>query len=385
MIDLSFSDEEQALREVVRDFVRREGSRTQVRAALNSDGDLRTWWLTFTRVRWVGLGTPERLGGVDASPLEVAIVFEELGRGAIPSPLLDSSLVSALLLQSCAPSKLRDGLLEELSAGSAIVIPGLTGPDATWASWMHDSVFISGMSSGATLTARKVFVRHADVATHFVVPWGTGTERNAGLSIVPANAGGVSYRRLAGALHDSYEVVFDEVPISQSNLLRWEPAVDLDRALALARLALSAYRAGGCDELLRMSIEHCTIREQFGQPIGRFQRVQDHVVRILNARDAARWTTYKAAAELSLNRDGSAYSHLAAAVSAESYVEAVNAAHEVFAAIGSDPEFGLTLFTAASRGLYDHLGSPRWHKRTMAAQFGWATDIGSPRGQASLP
>jgi alkylation response protein AidB-like acyl-CoA dehydrogenase len=42
-----------------------------------------------------------------------------------------------------------------------------------------------------------------------------------------------------------------------------------------------------------MAIEYSRTRIQFGQPIGRFQRVQDMIIEMVNHADAARWTTYK--------------------------------------------------------------------------------------------
>ena len=43
-----------------------------------------------------------------------------------------------------------------------------------------------------------------------------------------------------------------------------------------------------------MTLDYSNTRVQFGLPIGRFQRVQDHVIHIVNQLDAARWTTYEA-------------------------------------------------------------------------------------------
>ena len=122
-----------------------------------------------------------------------------------------------------------------------------------------------------------------------------------------------------------------------------------------------------------MSISYSNTREQFGQPIGRFQRVQDHIIRILNAADTARWTAYEAAWAIDSQRaDAAARAHLTAAVASESYWEAANAAHEVHAGIGSDPQFGLTLYTQASRSLYEYLGPPDWHRLRMADVLDWA-------------
>ena len=93
-------------------------------------------------------------------------------------------------------------------------------------------------------------------------------------------------------------------------------------------------------------------RVQFGVPIGRFQRVQDHIVRLVNHLDAARWTTAEALWKLDTGRPAAASVHMAKAVSSEAYLEACNAAHEVHAGMGSLTEYGLVAHTQMSRTLF---------------------------------
>ncbi|MGC1413555.1 MAG: hypothetical protein WA864_31950 [Acetobacteraceae bacterium] len=61
-----------------------------------------------------------------------------------------------------------------------------------------------------------------------------------------------------------------------------------------------------------------------------------------------------------------ARSYLAGSTASDSYVEAANAAHEVHAGIGSDPQYGLTLYTRISRTMYELLGPPSWQRWRMA-------------------
>ena len=100
--------------------------------------------------------------------------------------------------------------------------------------------------------------------------------------------------------------------------------------------------------------------------------MQDHIIRLLNALDAARWSTYEAAWAIEADRNGVARSYLAGSTASDSYIEAANAAHEVHAAIGSDPTFGLTLYTRISRSMYELLGNPDWQRRQMAEAMHWA-------------
>jgi alkylation response protein AidB-like acyl-CoA dehydrogenase len=105
---------------------------------------------------------------------------------------------------------------------------------------------------------------------------------------------------------------------------------------------------------------------QFGTPIGRFQRVQDHVINLVNQLDAARWTTYEALWKLDTDKPAADSIHLAKAVGSEAYYQACNHAHEVHAGVGSMTEYGLTLHTTASRTLYHYLGDPLYHRRLLA-------------------
>ena len=57
------------------------------------------------RVRWLDDGdATAHFGGLNLDPLSTALIFEELGRGAVPSPLIASSVIAACLLRGCHAS-----------------------------------------------------------------------------------------------------------------------------------------------------------------------------------------------------------------------------------------------------------------------------------------
>ena len=144
----------------------------------------------------------------------------------------------------------------------------------------------------------------------------------------------------------------------------------MERAAEKTIPVLCAYQVGGSQAIYELSVDYSRTRHQFGTPIGRFQRVQDQVINLLNALDAARWTAYEALWKLDIGRDASDSVHLAKAVGSEGYYEACNFAHEVHAGVGSMTEYGLTLHTTASRTLYHYLGDPKFHRRRLADALG---------------
>jgi alkylation response protein AidB-like acyl-CoA dehydrogenase len=353
-VDLSLSDSQVLIRDSVRTFVQRHVLRAElVRQVAAGEVWDPAWQAMFAEAGWTGALVPASCGGLELDPLSAALIFEELGRGAVPSPLLASSAISVGLLLGCAESEQRDAALTAIADGTMILIPAFRQPATSWKG-------VAATGSALVDGLVKIFVPFAAAATHFLVTV------SGGLAIVPAAA--ASVRLLGGFIQATYEVTFSGV--AGGTLLRHGTA-SLDDCLSAARIMAAAYQVGGMMEMLDMSVSHSNTRVQFGTPIGRFQRVQDHIIRLLNAMDSAKWAVYEAAWALESGRNGVGRSYLACATASDSAIEAANAAHEVHAAIGSDPRFGLTLYTRISRSMYELLGAPGWQRRQMADALGW--------------
>jgi alkylation response protein AidB-like acyl-CoA dehydrogenase len=370
-MDLSLNSAQLMIQDAARGFVQRQAPRDRL-VALLAEG--RTWdeaWLPqLGRAGWLGLLVPEEFDGAGVDPLSAVLFFEQLGRGAVPGPMLSSSAIAVMLLRAATRQDARDALLTGIAEGSAVVSAALRTPERSWRGALGSPTPLAGGPGDRRLTGTSVFVPYADTATHFLVSV-TAEGSAATLAIVPATAAGVTVRRLSGFAHASFEVVFTATPVADADLLRTGGAKEVDDAMATARLAVAGYQVGGCAALLDMCVAYSSSREQFGVPIGRFQRVQDHIIRLLNGLDAARWMTYEAAWAVESDSAGAARSYLAAATASEAFVDAADAAHEVHAGIGSDPAFGMTLYTQASRTLYELLGAPEWQCRQFADSTNW--------------
>jgi alkylation response protein AidB-like acyl-CoA dehydrogenase len=370
-MDLSLTESQMLIRDSVRSFVRRHVPRAElVRQAQHGETWNPDWFVQFRDAGWTGALIPAAFDGLELDPLSIALIFEELGRGAVPSPLLASSAIAAALLLACRPSEQRDAALNAIAGGDMILIPALRRPQTSWNGVAATCTKLTEQGPNWVLTGSKVFVPFADAATHFLVSVVTSNDVTAALTIVPATAPGITTRLLSGFLQANHAVDFENVALAETEVFRVGDQ-SFDDALAAARVATAAYQVGGMLEMLDMSVTYSNTRIQFGTPIGRFQRVQDHIIRLLNAMDAARWATYEAAWAIASGRNGIARSYLAGSTASDSYYEAANAAHEVHAAIGSDPQYGLTLYTRISRTMYDLLGPPAWQRRQMADALDW--------------
>jgi alkylation response protein AidB-like acyl-CoA dehydrogenase len=374
-MDLSLTESQEMLRTSAHSFVEREAPRHTIVALQKSASSLvPELWQKASELGWLGILVPSRYGGSESSLTDAAVLYEELGRGPLPGPFFTSGVLGALTVMEAATDAQQAALLPRVASGEAVLAVAITEPNTSWGP-QGVTLIPQRLDGRYRLHGTKLFVSDATSATEIVVAVRTGdAPSEVSLLLVDADAPGVRVRRLPGFLSWQCEVTFDGVEVDATNLLGGEAHqgwAALDRALLRAWPILCSYMVGGCQAVFDMSVAHSQVRVQFGVPIGKFQRVQDHIIRLANHLDAARWTTAEALWKLDTGRPAAAAVHMAKAVSSEAYFEACNAAHEVHAGQGSLIEYGLAAHTQMSRTLFPYLGDPRWHKRRMTDALAW--------------
>ena len=371
-MDLSLTEDQELLKRTAQDFMERECPRDVLLDLESSDtGVTDGIWQTAADIGWLGMVVPQEYGGGGSSFTDAAVVFEQLGRGPLSGAFFSSGVLGALTVLEGGSEEQRRRYLPGIAAGRELATLALTEPDYGWG---PESVQMRPqVKNGASvLNGTKLFVQDAASSTTLICAFrtddGVQPEQGITLFMVDSHSPGVSTRLLPGFLGWVSEVTFDGVEVPQSAVLGevgggWEP---LQRATLMAIPILCAYKVGGAQAVLDMSVEYSRTRSQFGTPIGRFQRVQDHIIGIVNHLDAARWATYEALWKLDTGRPAETSVHLAKALASEGYYQACNGAHEVHAGVGVVREYGLTLHTKMSRTLYHYLGDPRYHRRRLA-------------------
>jgi alkylation response protein AidB-like acyl-CoA dehydrogenase len=371
-MDLSLNDTQQLIQDSARDFVRGACDRdVLLDLDRHPEAVMDGLWRQMSELGWTGMAIPEQYGGTGNSMTDVAVLLEELGTGPVPGPLFSSAVLCARILLDAGRENTKKAWLPRIANGERVFALALT--EAQY-SWSPESIRLCAMKKGRdfVLSGSKIFVHDALFASDLLV--GGRIDGGAGISLfrVDARAPGVSIRALDGFLHGMCEVVFESVRVSSDDLIgetgtAWNL---LERAMLAATPVLCAYQVGGCKKVFEMSLNYARERTQFGQVIGRFQRVQDHIIHIVNYLDAARWTTYEALWKLDSGADAAGSIHVAKSVASESYLRACDFAHEVHAGIGVLREYGLTLHTKMSRSLYHCLGAPRLHRKRLEGVLG---------------
>jgi alkylation response protein AidB-like acyl-CoA dehydrogenase len=261
----------------------------------------RALWSRIAEAGVFALAVPEAYEGVGPLPVELAVAFVELGRHAVPGPVVETVLAAALLSRAPEPA---ERLLPQLASGKVLATVG-----APYA--------LDGDTADVVLALRDGEVWRAP---------GAGDVRP---SLDPA-------RRLATPLPGGERLC----PV-------------LPGAVLWARLATAAQALGVGLALLDTTVAHVKQRIQFGVPIGSFQAVKHRLADAKIALEFARPLLFGAA--LSMTPADVAAAKAAACEAA--YGMARTALH-LHGAIGYTAEYDLSLWLTKARALRTAWGAP---------------------------
>jgi alkylation response protein AidB-like acyl-CoA dehydrogenase len=283
-MDFSFTEEQQLLEDTVRRFVARDCAFEKRRAIRDSAGGWsRDTWQALADLGLLALNVPEEHGGLGAGPVDTMIAMNALGPGLLLEPYLASAVVATALLRECPAQA---GLLAQLAAGERIVVLAHEEPNG-----VATRCRIEG--TDFLLDGRKCVVAHAAAADFLIVSARLGDD--LALFLVPRDAPGLSldsYPTLDGTRAAEVHLAGVRLPAT-ARLAAGHAA--LERALDIGLAALCAEAVGIMKAALDATADYLRTRQQFGQPIGRFQALQHRAADMLLHYEQAKSMSYLAA------------------------------------------------------------------------------------------
>jgi alkylation response protein AidB-like acyl-CoA dehydrogenase len=365
-MDLKLNDEQNMMKKVAADFVRTEAPPYVITEWYQKkQAFIPELYKKTAEVGWLGMMLPDEFGGGGASCTDCAVVFEELGRGPLPGPYFSCGVLAAQLILDGGSPQQTKAWLPKICDASVVVIPALSDDQIQFGPRSVQTRAVKS-GDGYKFTGTKLFVQDGAAASQYIV----AARDEAGqvvLALVERNARGVAVNEINGFMIGAAEVKLDGVAVGKDAILTGSNGAwsVVESALGKVLPILCAYKVGACQEIFEMTNEYTRTRVVFGQPIGRFQRVQDHCVDISIHLDGARWTTYETLWKLDSGINARASVHQAKAVASEGYYQSCNFSHMVFAGAGTDYKHPLMAHSVLAHSLYQYLGTPLYHKRAM--------------------
>jgi alkylation response protein AidB-like acyl-CoA dehydrogenase len=364
------TDEQEALRDVMRGFLQKYSTESDVRTVMDGDEgyDAAAWRIAAEQIGVQELAIPEEMGGGGYGFDELAIVMEETGRTLFPAPLLSTAVLATSALLSVGGSYGGE-LLARIAGGDLIATVAVSEAQLHWDP--DDITTVAEESGGRwVLSGGKPYV--LDGAQSDVILVAARTTAGLSLLAVESGADGLSVdpldsmdktRRLAA-------VKFDNTPavLLGDDGSAWETLSGVyDRALA----ALACEQVGGAQAALEMTVEYLNVRHQFGRPIGSFQAIKhrcaDLLVEVESARSAA---AYASAAVAAGSDDDSVAASIAKVYCSQAFYHVAAESIQMHGGIGFTWEHPAHLYFKRAKSSEALFGWPANHRDRIATLIG---------------
>lgn len=326
-----------------------------------------TLYAALVEMGVIGACFSEADGGFAGGGLDISLVFEELGRAGVQSPLLGRALLPGWLIARLGDEAQREHVTDLISGtGRMAVAHGEVG-----GRYDLEQVSVRPVENSGILTVSGVkrHVINGDSAESYIVSVREDGEDHDlnGISLYLFSSDlddltVTTHRTIDGAAHAHIEL--NNIPLAEMQRLggKGQGFEALEEARARAILAVCAEAVGAMDTALGLTVEYLQVRKQFGKPLSTFQvlqhRLADLAIEVEQARSAvANLATYLTAPRTERETYVSAAKNLVGRAGATLAEECI----QLHGGIGMTEEYSLSGF-ARRLVMMDHLfGDTDYH------------------------
>ncbi len=282
-MDLELSEDQQELRNAIRQVLEDQCPRALVRAVYDEGVPADSLWTTMVDLDWPGLALPEAVGGIGLTYVELALLAEELGRATAPGPLFATSTQFAPMVREAGSAEQQAAFL------GAVVRDGRTG---TLALAERDRFVLSDIAtvarpegSGWVLQGAKSSVFDGATADEIAIVarvQGSSGRDGLGVFVVPGGAVVPSPRLVMDPTWPLADLALNAIFVEADRVLvaPGDPRAlgAIERAAQEATVAVAASTVGACRSIFETTLQYVKDRVQYDRPIGSFQALKHRLV-----------------------------------------------------------------------------------------------------------
>ena len=361
-MDFGLTEIQELLASSAREFLADRAPLDIARAAAAGDcGFDASLWREIAQLGWTGLMVPEQYGGAGLGLTELGVLLEECGATLTPGPLLETALLGASVINRYGNEGQKAELLPAIARGDAIVTPAIHEQGPAWAS--------GGVNTAArvedgqwVLRGEKRFVPFAYSADIFLVSANTGDDDCTLFVVRREDIGDSEMVPLATASGSPMgQLKLQGVRVPEDAVLGGvgDGGQAVDQLLHLGAAGRSLQMAGAALQVVDVTVDYVSQRQQFGRPVGSFQAVQHHCANMATAARGILLMARRSAWSLSQEPPGG-NAALRAKLYANRELPGICAlAHQCHGAIGFTWEHDMHLFTRHALGWRSEYGDSR--------------------------
>ena len=350
-MDFALTDDQLSLQQLAREILTEQVTNAHLQsleAASQSVFD-RALWKQLASAGLTGIAVSETYGGAGLGFLELAIVFEAVGRSVAPVPAV-ATLATAYVLQRDASESLAGalaGALAGVATGDVVLTTAFGEPGDTVDRRDGNAWILSGA---------KGFVPYGAEADFVVVP--AHSDDGVVVALVGKGAAGLTVTELYTTNREPQAMLeLADVRVGPGDV-----RLDADELVAdLVRhhtSALAMVVAGVCEAALEMTAKHTATREQFGKPIAAFQAVGQRAADAYIDTELIRLTALQAAWRLCEGWDADEDIAVAKFWAGDGGMRAMHACLHLHGGLGVDVEYPLHRYFLWCKQIEHQLGTP---------------------------
>ncbi len=370
-MEITFTDEQDMLRESVRKLLDRYSAPAAVRELEDdSVGYSPDLWAELAGMGLLGLTIPEKYGGSEMSALEKVILYEELGRALAPTPHFVTSVLGAGALLAGDSEELRAEWLPQISEGKAILTTAWFEPEG------------SSGPEGIGLTAEQDGDRFRLIGTKILVPFASSAtkiitlarELDGGIGVFLVDPSSLTLDREETLAADaSYRLTFDRAEVAASDRIGgWEVWRE---ALVDGFIALGAFALAGAERAHEMAVEYAKERVQFGKAIGSFQAIAHPLADAATEIEGGKTLVYEAASVRAGGGNAAPLAAMSKLYGCDVFRRTTKLGQQVLGGIGFTKDIDMQLYFRRAKQLELTWGDPRYLEELIA---GAELDAGTP-------
>jgi alkylation response protein AidB-like acyl-CoA dehydrogenase len=370
-MNFGFSEEQDELRKMVRRFLEEKSPESEVRRLMATpEGyDPAVWAQMAKELALQGLGIPEEFGGQGFGPVELYVVFEEMGAALFCSPYFSTVALAANALLFVGSDADKAAYLPGLASGDTIATLCVTDDAGQW-DLSATSTTAKPSGEDFVLDGVRSYVTDGSIASLLLVP--AMTSKGLSLFAVQGDANGVTRESLStmDQTRKQSRIEFKGAP---AKLVGEEGGAlaGLEATLQVAAAALAAEQVGGAQRVLDASVEYAKNRVQFGRPIGSFQAIKHKCADMLLDVESAKSAAYYAAwAAQERNDELPIAASLAKSFCSEAYFHCAAENIQIHGGIGFTWEHPAHLYFKRAKSSELFLGDPAYHRELLAQRLG---------------
>jgi 3-oxocholest-4-en-26-oyl-CoA dehydrogenase beta subunit len=350
-MDFALSDDQVSLQQLARQVLTEQVTteRLQELEAASQPVYDRELWKALAAAGLTGVAVPEEYGGAGLGFVELAVIFEAVGRSVAPVPAV-ATLTTAYVLGRAASAR---------PAGQAAALQaGVAAGDVVLTTAFGDVAEVAAVRDGDgwVLTGEKGFVPYGAEADVVAVP--AQADGGRVIALVGRGTAGVVVTELHTTNREPQALLgFADVRVDERDVIVDADAVIADLVLHHTA-ALSMVAAGVCQQALAMTAAHTASREQFGKPIASFQAVGQRAADAYVDTEIVRLTALQAVWRLSEGWPAAEEVAVAKFWAGDGGMRVLHACQHLHGGLGVDLEYPLHRYFVWGKQIEAELGTP---------------------------